>query len=199
MCGAAGGHTFPLPHPTTMTRVSDRAIRHPRDTLRQLRRGCTFAALVLLMATAWPAVAVGQPTDDPPRSSGARALMGRLVAPCCWRQTVDTHDSDLAAGLRREIYVRLNEGEGAQAIEDDFVRRYGSRVLALPGDTDPSGVLPVVVGSAMAGVLFGLIAWVRLGRRDERDEHLPPRRAAAGGGAVDYGARLDDELARQDL
>jgi cytochrome c-type biogenesis protein CcmH len=155
------------------------------------------AALVLVVTAGGPVGARAQAADEARAPHGARTLMSRLVAPCCWRQTIDAHDSDLAAELRREVHARLRAGELPEAIEDDFVRRYGDRVRALPGDTDPSGVLPVVVGAAMAVALLGLVAWVRLRRRDERDSPAPLHAATRASGAADYDARLDDELARR--
>lgn len=154
------------------------------------------AALLLCVTMTPPAMVGAQPAGGAAPPPGARTLTSRLLAPCCWRQTLDAHDSDLAAELRREVYARLRAGELPQAVEDDFARRYGDQVLALPGDTDPSGVLPVVVGAAMAGALLGLVAWVRLRRSDERDAEGTRASAARATGVADYDAQLDDELAR---
>lgn len=153
------------------------------------------AALVLAVTAGGPVGARAQAADEARAPHGARTLMSHVVAPCCWRQTIDAHDSELAAELRREVYARLRAGELPEAIEDDFVRRYGHRVLALPGDTDPSGVLPVVVGAAMVVSLLGLVAWVRMRRRDDWDAEVP-QAATRASGAADYDARLDAELAR---
>lgn len=178
-----------------MTPATHGARPYPNATPRRPRWRHALVALALLVTTAPATLSVAQPAEDAPRSSGARALMARLLAPCCWRQTVDLHDSDVAAEMRREIQARLNGGEPAAAIEADFVRRYGPRVLALPGDTDPSGVLPAVVGAALVAALLGLVAWVRLGR-DGRDAGRPPPNGERPTGGVDYDTRLDEELAR---
>ena len=56
---------------------------------------------------------------------GASRLEGRIMAPCCWNQTIDIHGSEPAYELRREIRKRLKAGESADAIEASFVQRCG--------------------------------------------------------------------------
>lgn len=132
------------------------------------------------------------------RSDGPRALMGRLLAPCCWRQTLDIHDSDEAAELRREIYASIQQGDSAAMLEARLVERYGERIRALPGHTDPSGVLPVFVGAIMMGCLVGVIAWVRLRRRDDGVMSVIGSGESVREALVGYDLRLDEELARID-
>ena len=38
---------------------------------------------------------------------GASRLEGRIMAPCCWNQTIDIHGSEPSYELRREIRRRL--------------------------------------------------------------------------------------------
>lgn len=170
--------------------------RRPAEGRTVARR---WVALAAALGVALGAVgAAGQPAEDPTPSSAERALLRRLLAPCCWRQSLDVHESDEAAELRREVHVRLSAGDSAQAIEEDLVRRYGDRVLAFSDDSDPAGVVPVIAGVAMAGMFFGLLAWVRQRRRDDRFEPRLDRGPASITGGADYDVRLDEELARQD-
>lgn len=60
------------------------------------------------------------PDED---SKYARAIQARLRAPCCWVQTLDVHESELATNLRAEIHARLQRGEKSRTIEDDLVAR----------------------------------------------------------------------------
>src|ERR1700710_967608 len=62
---------------------------------------------------------------------GASAIEGRLMAPCCWTQTIDIHDSEIALSMRHEIRRRLRNGESADAIQASFVERYGPKILAV--------------------------------------------------------------------
>lgn len=155
-----------------------------------------LAAAAALGVASWSVRVAGQPAEDPARSSAERALLRRILAPCCWRQSLDGHDSEEASQLRREVHLRLSAGDSAEAIADDFVRRYGDRVLAFSDDSDPAGVVPVIAGLAMAGMFLGLLTWVRR-RRDERFEPRVDRGSASQGGGADYDVRLDEELARQ--
>src|SRR5262245_9645491 len=62
-------------------------------------------------------VVASPPEDLSDYVPGAARLEGRLLAPCCWIQTLDVHGSEVAVGLRTEIRHRLRAGESAGAIE----------------------------------------------------------------------------------
>jgi cytochrome c-type biogenesis protein CcmH len=120
----------------------------------------------------------------------ADELYGRLIAPCCWNQTLDIHDSEIATQLRVEIAERLSRGELALAIEDDLAGRFGERIRAVPRAKDPRQSMALSVISALTLLLLGLFAlafrWTRaraiaLEELSHDDE---------------YDARLDQELSR---
>lgn len=121
----------------------------------------------------------------------ARELEHRLLAPCCWRQSLAEHDSPLATTLRAEIESRLQDGASPQAIEHSFVERYGPRVLALGPGRDPRWLIGVLLGAAVAG---GALVLVVVGRRK------PPlsTRSTPVEGDTAYEERLEDELAYVD-
>src|SRR3954469_25467986 len=111
-------------------------------------------ALWVLPATAWagaehPAhVAASEAGEDLQEYvEGASRLEGRIMAPCCWNQTIDIHGSEPAYELRREIRKRLKAGESADAIEASFVTRFGPKILAVP-DSSPLGSLATVLSLA---------------------------------------------------
>src|SRR5688500_9072617 len=96
----------------------------------------------ILLALASPAVlaACGSSAGSADR---ARDIERRILAPCCWRQTLEDHESELAHALRAEIEDRVAAGEASSAIEDDLVRRYGDKVRAMPRTWDPRPLLGV--------------------------------------------------------
>ena len=92
---------------------------------------------------------------------GASAIEGRLMAPCCWTQTIDIHDSEIALSMRHEIRRRLRNGESADAIQASFVERYGPKIMAVQPNSQLKNVfigLSVVMGGA------GIAAAMMLGR-----------------------------------
>lgn len=147
-----------------------------------VRKRILVAATVLGLAFASPAMA------EPP-VPGEAALQARLIAPCCWNQTLDIHESEVATELRAEIHARLSAGERSAAIEDDLARRFGERIRAVPPGRDVRGDWSIGLG--IAALLFGglLVMMVRGWiRRAPKEEPLPPSPR------TEEDARLDDEL-----
>ena len=126
---------------------------------------------------------------------GASRLEGRIMAPCCWNQTIDIHGSEPATELRREIRKRLKAGESAEAIEASFVKRYGPKILAVP-DSSPLGSLATFLALAFGGVgvagYFMLRRWSRAGKGSDAKKAEKAAPAPAKPDALD--ARLDREL-----
>ncbi|WP_170319812.1 cytochrome c-type biogenesis protein [Polyangium spumosum] len=161
------------------------------------RRIVSFVScMVVAFAVAFtsPASAIAD-TDTPDArqadpAPGERALVGRLVAPCCWQQTLDVHAGPMADALRAEVRRRLWAGEAAEVIEADFTARYGPRVRAVPDGNPIVGVaLGLVVLSFFAA--GGLFVVVRRWRRAAgTGASAPPSEAARDA----YDERLDDEL-----
>ena len=166
-------------------------------------------AVLLLGAAAWagPADGHGQEEDYGPDTQGyvegAQALEGRLLAPCCWNQTLDIHGSPASGQLRREIRKRLRAGESAEAIEADIVARYGERIRAVPPGSPLKNLavwLSVAMGIAGIGAVWMLTRWRRRSRSDSADEAGATGKRATKkrkkGEPVDPDARdrYDDEI-----
>jgi len=138
-----------------------------------------WMSLLLFSAVlaAAPAVAADEPHAPPASSAGtfeevdgARALEGHIMAPCCWTQTIDIHGSEISNELRREIRTRLKAGETADAITQDFVARYGEKILAVPPGNPLADMATIVaIGFLGAGVgaVFMLRRWRRRGNESE--------------------------------
>jgi cytochrome c-type biogenesis protein CcmH len=127
---------------------------------------------------------------------GEKELLGRLVAPCCWNQTLDIHGGAAPDALRAEIRERLTHGESASSIEADLVARYGERVRAQSSSAALGAAsLGVIALTLLVGLGLGLKVrrWLRTSARNAGRVQL----AAAQGVALApdaLDARLDDEL-----
>lgn len=122
---------------------------------------------------------------------GAKALEGKILAPCCWNQTVDIHGSEVSNAIRREIRTRLLAGESADAITASFVQRYGAKILAMPADSPLKSIamtVLVVIGAAGVAGFFMLKRWRTAGTAKK----TPKVRDEATNERLD--ARLDAEL-----
>jgi cytochrome c-type biogenesis protein CcmH len=157
-------------------------------------------ALVLPVSPAFAGSDPEAPPEDPAKYAeelqgyvpGASALEGRIIAPCCWTQTIDIHGSELANDLRREIRKRLKSGETSDAIEASLVDRYGPRILAVP----PGSPLKTVATLLALGMgAAGAAAFVMLKRW--RGRALVPATGPVpekGKNDAQLDARLDAEL-----
>jgi cytochrome c-type biogenesis protein CcmH/NrfF len=85
-----------------------------------------------------------------------------LIAPCCWRESVAMHRSPASLQAREEVAAMIVAGKSEREILDDFVARYGARVLIEPegGRAQWLYVIPILV------LALGSIAAIRflLGR-----------------------------------
>jgi len=127
---------------------------------------------------------------------GATRLEGRIMAPCCWNQTIDIHGSEPAYELRREIRKRLKAGESSDTIEASLVQRFGPKILAVP-DSSPLGGLATLlsIGFAGAGVAgyFMLRRWSRAGA----DTSAKKKKAEDAVGGASKRDALDERLDRE--
>jgi cytochrome c-type biogenesis protein CcmH len=147
-------------------------------------------ALLIGMLTLAASVASAAPHP------AARAVEGRLVAPCCWIQTLDVHESPLADELRLEISTRLERGDTSEAIEDDLAARYGERIRAVPRGGDARNYIPAGVGIGLLLAGLALAALLRRWRRGGQSARVPGETRATQPAAADaYDTRIDAVLA----
>lgn len=134
------------------------------------------------------------------QESLASRIDGKLIAPCCYTQTVAVHDSQKAQEIKMQVRLLIAQGKGEGEILDTFVAQYGEEILAAPrasGFNWLAYLLPVVVVLvAMGGVAVLVVRW-RDGR--ERPAQVPVlSRDDAGVGSDPLRRRLEDELSRYD-
>ncbi|HTU45395.1 MAG TPA: cytochrome c-type biogenesis protein CcmH [Bryobacteraceae bacterium] len=59
-------------------------------------------------------------------------LQKELLAPCCYRETLDHHMSDASLAMKAEIHAMIERGASERDIVEYYKRQYGSRILAEP-------------------------------------------------------------------
>ena len=166
----------------------------------RLRLATGFLPLALLVS--WQSVAKAHDSAAPITDSvnfdtyvkGAAELEGKIIAPCCWTQTIDIHGSPLSTELRLEIRKRLLAGESAEVIESSLVQRYGAKVLAVPAGSrlgSAGGFLAVAMGAAGIGAVVLLRRWQR---RSKPTESAPTKPVELGPADAALDARIDAEL-----
>jgi len=124
-------------------------------------------------------------------SRRATELETKLFAPCCYIQTLDVHESDLADKLRAEIERRLSAGEAPLSVEDDLVARYGERIRAVPRNSDSRWHIPLVVGAALA---LGLLALGAFAMRWQRRQDVELQHVTLSAPDAKYDRELDAAL-----
>jgi cytochrome c-type biogenesis protein CcmH len=127
---------------------------------------------------------------------GAARLEGRIMAPCCWMQTIDIHGSPIAEELRSEIRKRLRAGESPDAIEASFVERYGPKILAVPNSSPIGGLAAVLAlgfGGAGVSAYFMLKRWSRAGKVTPKAQ----KKAEKSAGGPQKPDALDERLDRE--
>ncbi|WP_437786388.1 cytochrome c-type biogenesis protein CcmH [Sorangium sp. So ce1097] len=196
-----GGSAQDPARPPHGAREASSPLRFRRPRGSRWRRAATLAAAIAGVALGGRAesAAQGQPAAelvDSTPAPGERALAARLLAPCCWDQTLDVHESEVARDLRREIRARLRRGEAADAIERDLVARHGERLRAAPSsDVLGKVALGMILGIAVA--FLGVFSLLRSWRRSA-PQPAPPSTAVATPPRDAYDERLDAELLERD-
>ncbi|HEY4105693.1 MAG TPA: cytochrome c-type biogenesis protein CcmH [Polyangiaceae bacterium] len=122
---------------------------------------------------------------------GASALEGRLMAPCCWTQTIDIHDSEIALSMKHEIRRRLRNGESADTIQASFVQRYGPKILAVQPNSPLKGVF-IGLSVVMAGA--GVASVLMIGRWRKRSAPTEPPETKRSAARDQWDDKLDAEL-----
>ncbi|MBI5282889.1 MAG: cytochrome c-type biogenesis protein CcmH [Candidatus Solibacter usitatus] len=80
--------------------------------------------LLALLAALLPAGAA--PVAD------ARRIQEKLIAPCCWSESVAVHRSEPAARMRIEIEQMVRSGLSEEQIIARYVAQHGERILLEP-------------------------------------------------------------------
>ena len=80
----------------------------------------------------------------------------RLLAPCCYTQSIAEHGSDIAVQMRGEIAEMVASGESESEIVEHYRTIYGDRILIVPDGMTGRILfsLPVAIAALACIVLF---------------------------------------------
>lgn len=178
-----------------MTRISARPVKWP----------VLFIA-VMVIALAWLAGAAPAQAQD---GDGAiitddqvNSIARGLYCPVCENVPLDVCPTAACAEWREEIRVQLSEGATPREVVDNFVARYGDRVVGTPQDPTLralSLVTPwVISGLALLGALMVFARW----RREQMQAPTAtpvrmPQSGEANATLEAYRARLEADLAKR--
>jgi cytochrome c-type biogenesis protein CcmH len=127
-------------------------------------------------------VATGAETaPDASQKARYQKLSESLVAPCCWSESLARHRSPQALQARDELAALILQNKSDQEIRDDFVARYGARVLIEPSGSRARWlyVLPfLALLAGVAAVIRFLRARARLSAEASAQPSGRPRQAA---------------------
>lgn len=93
-----------------------------------------------------------------------RALQEKLVAACCWSESISFHRSETAAEMRAELKTMIDSGLSDEVILQRFQEKYSSRVLVEPqgGKSLLIYAVPAVLTIICAiGLAWLVRRWVR--------------------------------------
>jgi cytochrome c-type biogenesis protein CcmH/NrfF len=95
-----------------------------------------------------------------PQERGARIeRLGKAVlAPCCYKEAVGQHQSEIAVQMRVEIAKWVEQGRTDKEILDTYAKRYGAKVLVDPNTIPRAWTLVVPWVAAGLGTLSA--AWI---------------------------------------
>lgn len=127
-----------------------------------------------------------------------RATEEKLIAPCCFRQTLAEHRSELAETLRGEVRLMVARGATGQEMVDHFVAKYGERILATPRAGGFNLLAYVMPALSLGGGLVLLLLFVRRAAKGAATGSSARQAADSAAGDLDESlrTRMMEELDR---
>jgi len=86
-----------------------------------------------------------------------RRLEHRLMAPCCYSQTIDVHMSQEAFDMRSEVEAMVAAGKSESEIVAYYKAKYGETILVVPDGAAGKVAFAVPVLAALIGTIF--LSW----------------------------------------
>ena len=79
----------------------------------------------------------------------------RLMAPCCYTQTIDVHSSEIAEKMRSDVLDMVMAGLDETGIYGHYKSVYGEQILAFPDELlgEVAFAVPIASATLAVGVL----------------------------------------------
>ena len=130
-----------------------------------------------------------------PQQAKIHRIEAKLMAPCCYTQTIDIHDSEIAQQMRGEVTQMVLAGQSEQAIIDHYKAIYGETILAVPDGASGSLVFSIpgyITIFATLALLGGILKTAQESRR-----RLATLKPSADDPTIQaFRARIRDEWSR---
>jgi uncharacterized iron-regulated membrane protein/cytochrome c-type biogenesis protein CcmH/NrfF len=88
--------------------------------------------LIMLAASSTALSQTGPPSLTSAQVARIRKIEGRLMAPCCYTQTILDHDSQVAVEMRNEVTALVASGKSEEEIITYYRTKYGETILVVP-------------------------------------------------------------------
>ncbi len=102
-------------------------------------------------------------------------IEGKLMAPCCYSQTIDVHDSEIAQQMRGEVTAMVLAGKSEQEVLDHYKTEYGESILAVPDGAAGTLVFSIPTYATVFAFLVLLSGMVITVKRRSRAIPVRPR------------------------
>jgi cytochrome c-type biogenesis protein CcmH len=163
--------------------------------VKRLLHALTLLCLLVVAVVALRPSASLRAQEEAVTLDDVNTIARRLYCPVCPNETLAACRTDACARWREEIRAQLAAGRTEQQIVDDFIARYGERVLGTPQDPTLRALsvyFPFVL-LAIASVI-GTITILRWRARRADVVAAPATDAPANSIDDDYRAQLERDL-----
>ena len=106
------------------------------------------------------------------QKSEIRTIEERLLAPCCYTQSIAVHGSEIAGQMRAEVTEMVAHGRTENEIVDYYRNLYGDRVLVVPDGATGEILFSIPVIIAAFGCLVLLLCVRKMLRSGQENQFL---------------------------
>ncbi len=160
-----------------------------------LNRRIAKVTLTILIVFAMAISAHAQTASpEPVTDDQVNTIAKKLYCPVCENITLDTCATAACEDWRNEIHIQLEAGRTEDQIVDDFVQRFGDRVVGTPQDAALRALSLVTPWIIIAGVLV-IVGRVMIGRgRGRNPVTMTPQSATGNHNHQKYHDLLEKDL-----